>query len=200
LLIEWVTGSEASTEASTVLPHDQEGSTPASFVRSLRVFIRPLALAASIFVGLLLLVVVRVRHLMDIDVQVHKALYVGLWALILVMVLLSSLYSLALLPTLLIEVLVVLAYAIVWKRSRLRWATAVVIVNLITQPLLWLVVESFAYGPFLDLLAATEVGVWLLEGVLLFWAQRRAVSFRETLLLSLAMNVASFVVGLFVTV
>jgi hypothetical protein len=198
LWIETVAGRDPAPEAYEDPRFDATSPTQETYAQNSQEIVRPYAILGLIVMGLLMLVVVRVRGLMQAEVRSQRVMYVGLWIAILAAVLLGGLYSLALPLTLLLEVLVVLVYTSVVGRRRLQWTTVVAILNLITQPIVWLVFESTGVGPSFALVVGTEMAVWLLEGGVLYWALRGAADVRETLLLSLLMSGVSYAAGLFI--
>jgi hypothetical protein len=101
-----------------------------------------------------------------------------------------------LLVTLVVEIILALAYALWRKRPRTKLLTVVLMMNLITQPALSEFLRAYAGGsPFL-ILAIGEVIVWLIEAGILGLALRKQAKFPEALALSLALNLASFGIGL----
>lgn len=95
----------------------------------------------------------------------------------------------ALLSTLVIELFVALIFALIKKLpKRILWG--VLISNLVSVPLLWLVVTN-DYA----LLIPAEVAVVGLEMLAMWLFVRRKVSWPMLLLLSFLMNLASFVLG-----
>ena len=79
--------------------------------------------------------------------------------------------------------------------------TAVITVNLITQPVLWVIAVSqtgivSALSWYILLM---EIGVWLVESLLLRLTQWRHLKWLDVFQLSFLMNLASFVIGLLVS-
>lgn len=77
---------------------------------------------------------------------------------------------------------------------------AVVVVNLISQPLLWIAVNMASMFWGIPLFGATlllEVGVWFLEALLLYNLNKQHLSLHDARELSLFMNLISFGIGLF---
>ena len=108
--------------------------------------------------------------------------------------------SKGLLTTVLIELLLGLGYALWRKRSLAVILTTILLLNLATQPALWVTISALnsSYSWIAILLA--ELVVWLAEAVGLYLVQRKSVKFTEMLLLSLVLNLASFLVGLFLAI
>jgi hypothetical protein len=100
-----------------------------------------------------------------------------------------------LLVTILVELAVGVIYVLWHKRPWLKVLLTILLMNLLTQPIIWLVVmemrQSLCAGTY-----ALELAVVLLEAWILWLVLRKAVKFREAFLLSLAMNLASFGIGL----
>lgn len=104
-----------------------------------------------------------------------------------------------LLPTLLIEGLVAAVYARWQGKPIVSILLTASLANLLTQSLLWLALIVF-YRAYLPTLFLAEVGIWLLEGLALRIIPANRLSWREALILSLGMNLASFGVGWFLPV
>jgi len=104
-----------------------------------------------------------------------------------------------LLVTIVVELVIGVIYVLWRKRPWLRVLLTILLVNVLTQPVVWLVVKdmrlSMCVGTY-----ALELAVILLEAWILYLVLRKKVKFTETLLLSLAMNLASFGVGLLLPV
>ena len=110
---------------------------------------------------------------------------------------LGTAHSWAPLATLAIEGVVMLIFVAVARRGAFRWMTYLLLVNLISQPLLWLAL--FAQGAallYLVALAVAEPVIWGLEGTLLYLLGGRSLGVGKTFLLSLAMNAPSALIGL----
>jgi len=100
-----------------------------------------------------------------------------------------------LLVTLIVELLLGAAYVIWKKRSAKVVLTVILLLNLITQPLLWVTMSGFSglHPAFVILLL--EMVVWLLEAGGLYLSQRSSMQFQEAVRVSFALNAASFVIG-----
>ena len=97
--------------------------------------------------------------------------------------------------TIIVELLVGVIYLLWRKRPWLPVLLTILLINMLTQPVVWLVVKNMR----LTLCAGTyvlELIVCLLEAWILYRVLRKSVKFSEILLLSLAMNLASFGIGL----
>jgi hypothetical protein len=100
-----------------------------------------------------------------------------------------------LIVTLIVELLLGTVYALWKKRSAQVILTVILLLNLITQPILWLTISGFSglYPNYLILLA--EMVVWLVEAGGLYLSQRTSMRFQEALWVSFALNAASFTIG-----
>jgi hypothetical protein len=97
--------------------------------------------------------------------------------------------------TLIVELFVGLIYVILRKRPWVPVLLTILLMNLVTQPILWFVVKEMrltacAFTYVLELI------VCLVEAWILYLVLRKSVNFTEILLLSFVMNLASFGVGL----
>jgi hypothetical protein len=120
---------------------------------------------------------------------------VGVFGWMAMSILLQQYLNPGLFVTILIELVSGVIYVLWRKRSWLRVLLTILLMNMLTQPILWLVVKSMG----LSMCAGTyalELGVCLLEAWILYLVLRKSVKFSETLLLSLVMNLASFGTGL----
>jgi len=97
--------------------------------------------------------------------------------------------------TLLVELLVGKVYVLWRKRSAGVLLTVILLLNLITQPILWVTVSGFSglTPAFVILLA--EMVVWLAEAGGLYLSQRSSMRWQEAVWVSFALNAASFVAG-----
>jgi hypothetical protein len=118
------------------------------------------------------------------------------WILCVPGLVLSIINDWGLVVTLVVEIILALAYALWRKRPRTKLLTVVLMMNLITQPALWVFLRNYAGGSPFWPLAIGEVIVWLIEGGILGLALRKQAKFPETLALSLVLNLASFGIGL----
>jgi len=96
--------------------------------------------------------------------------------------------------TILIEGLVVLGYAHWHKKPAGRLLLASLIINVATQIALWLLLELFS-GHYLATLLIAEALIWPVEGLWLYAFPGSSLTMQQALLLSLAMNTASFGLG-----
>jgi hypothetical protein len=96
--------------------------------------------------------------------------------------------------TIAIEGIIIAIYALLRRRSLVKLLVSVLLANLATQFLLW-VVLSLLLGNYLPVLLITELLIWLLESIILRVFPGNGLSWKEALLLSLVMNLASFGIG-----
>jgi len=112
-----------------------------------------------------------------------------------VFVLLPEYLNPGLTVTIIVELVISVIYVLWRKRPWLPTLLTILLMNMVTQPVVWLVVKSMR----LTMCAGTyvlELIVCLLEAWILYRVFRKSVKFSEILLLSLAMNLASFGIGL----
>ena len=112
-----------------------------------------------------------------------------------VFVLLPEYLNPGLTVTIIVELVISVIYVLWRKRPWLPTLLTILPMNMVTQPVVWLVVKSMR----LTMCAGTyvlELIVCLLEAWILYRVFRKSVKFSEILLLSLAMNLASFGIGL----
>jgi hypothetical protein len=81
----------------------------------------------------------------------------------------------------------------------LQLAFAVVLANILTQIILWAVL-NFVPGKYLATLLATEVVIWLVEGAILYLFPESELGAVEAFGLSLVLNAASFAIGWFLPI
>ncbi len=105
----------------------------------------------------------------------------------------------SLLATILIEGLIVLAYALWKSKPAARLLLAGLLANLLTQSLLW-VVLNFFFTRYLQALLISEFLIWWLESLVLRFFPGSRLGWSQAIGLSLAMNLASFVIGWFLPV
>jgi hypothetical protein len=106
-------------------------------------------------------------------------------------------FALALSLTIVVEGLIMVAYASARGLRVFHWLTYVVLINLVTQPALWYLMGLFpADIPYLPALTAAESLVWVVEAGLLHLLAGDRLGVGHALTLSLVLNVASCGVGL----
>jgi hypothetical protein len=105
----------------------------------------------------------------------------------------------SLLVTVFSEGVIVLAYAL-WrgKPAGMILLTSI-IANVITQSMLWDALNLFPTH-YLTALFTSEILIWLIEGAFLCLFPGNQLGWKEALLLSLGMNLASFGLGWFLPV
>lgn len=101
--------------------------------------------------------------------------------------------------TILVEGTICLGYSI-WRKKPVGpiFITSA-FANLITQSLLWLALNIF-FQHYLMMLWIAELFIWLIESILFFIFRWNQLTFRESLFISLLMNLSSFGVGWFLPV
>jgi len=122
------------------------------------------------------------------------------WLLAIPATLAGMAWTRGLIITLVVELLVGTGYVFWKKRSASIILTVILLLNLITQPVLWITLSGLSgmYPVFPILLA--EALVWLVEAGGLYLSQRNSMRFKEALWVSFALNASSFVVGLLLPV
>jgi hypothetical protein len=101
--------------------------------------------------------------------------------------------------TILLEGGIALGYC-VWQRKPVQPILFTsVSMNLITQSLLWTLLILF-FRQYLLTLFLAELGIWLIEGAVLYFVRANKLRFTDALVLSLGMNLVSFGVGWFLPV
>lgn len=117
------------------------------------------------------------------------------WIFSIPAILVGIAWTQGLIITLVVELLLGTGYVLWKKRSASIILTVILLLNLITQPVLWITLSGFSrLSPIFMILFAEGV-VWLAEAGGLYLSQRNSMKFQEALWVSLALNVASFVVG-----
>jgi hypothetical protein len=127
-------------------------------------------------------------------------LYISIWLVSAFMLVGGVFLSKGLLTTVIVEVLLGLGYALWRKRPLVTLLTTILLLNLATQPALWMTIRALDSRYSWIAISFAEGIVWLVEAVGLFLVQRKSVKFTEMLLLSLVLNLASFGVGLFLAI
>ena len=101
--------------------------------------------------------------------------------------------------TILVESAVCLGYSIGRRKPLGSIFITSILINLITQSLLWVALSLF-YQHYLAVLLITEILIWVLEGFLLYGLRFNQLKLREASFLSLMMNLSSFGIGWFLPV
>jgi hypothetical protein len=104
-----------------------------------------------------------------------------------------------LLITILLEGVVVSGYSI-WRKKPLGPILFTsILANLMTQSILWVVLNIF-FQYYVVTLIIAEIFIWILESLLLYSFRANQLCWQEAALLSLIMNVTSFELGWFLPV
>jgi hypothetical protein len=101
--------------------------------------------------------------------------------------------------TIVIESIVVAGYALWRKKPLIHLLLSSLIVNLFTQSILWVTLNTFPHHYLIALLVA-EICILGIEGIILYLYRYNQLKPGEALVLSLAMNLASFTLGWFLPV
>ncbi len=101
--------------------------------------------------------------------------------------------------TVIVEGLVVLTFALWRKKPLTSLLLTSIFANLVTQSVLRIAL-TISFRDYLTTLAVAEIGIWLLEALVLYGIPSNKLRFSEALLLSLAMNAASLALGWFLPV
>lgn len=117
------------------------------------------------------------------------------WLLAIPAILVGIKWTQGLIITLVVELLLGTGYSLWKKRSVPVILTMILLLNLITQPVLWITISSFSGLSPAFLILFAEGVVWLVEAGGLYLSQRDSMKFQEALWVSFALNAASFVVG-----
>jgi hypothetical protein len=164
-------------------------------------------LAGFLFVGVdvvallvvIVLLILRAGH-ERATFATSRWLFIAIWMLALPMLIGGTFVRLTMPLTFFIEGLIAGIYAAWRKRSIVTLVSLVLLANVITQPVLWLIlVAGGATTPVLSL-ALAEVFIWWIETMLLYLTQRKTWTFKETVGFSLLLNLISFGIGLLLPV
>lgn len=96
--------------------------------------------------------------------------------------------------TIIVECVVVAVYAIWRKKPLYHLLFSSICANLLTQVFLWTVLNLFPQA-YLTTLFISEICLWGIEAFILYLYKFNQLTVREAMLLSLAMNMASFSIG-----
>ena len=96
--------------------------------------------------------------------------------------------------TVFIEGVVVVAYCIWGRKPLLSLLITSVAANIMTQSILWAVVNIY-FRDYLAALLICEIFIWLFESLLIFFTHKDRLTLRSAALLSLCMNFLSFGTG-----
>ena len=98
--------------------------------------------------------------------------------------------------TIIVEGIVVLGYSFWQKKPFIPILSSSIIANLITQSLLWVVLNLF-FQHYLISLFLAEILIWIIESAMLYYVPANKLLLQEATFLSLLMNLASFGIGWF---
>ena len=87
-----------------------------------------------------------------------------------------------------------------WRKKPL-WSLLLtsILVNVLTQSILWLVL-ILSYNHYLAFLTIVEILVWMIESLFLYAVPSNQLTLAEAGLLSLVMNISSLAIGWFLPV
>ena len=101
--------------------------------------------------------------------------------------------------TIILEGLAAIGYCRWRRKPLLPILFTSLLANLITQSLLWLLVSTF-FQQYLITLLIAELFIWIVEGFLFHAVPANHLDLQHAILLSLGLNLVSFVPGLFLPV
>lgn len=101
--------------------------------------------------------------------------------------------------TILIEAVLIFIYSHLRDKPLCPLLLASLFANLITQSLLWIGLLLF-FRHYLLTLIVLEISIWLIESLIFYHVRVTQLTIKEAMSLSLAINLASFSVGLFLPV
>ena len=155
----------------------------------------------SILLGLILLILLVITIIrageLKADFESSRWVFISLWLVMGVLLIVASIFSLAIPVTITVEAILGLVYAVIRNRSKLTTITMVILANMITVLPFW-AVTSFISGDYHILfIIIAEILIWFVESVILYLTQRKTIRFWEAALLSLLLNGVSTLIGLF---
>lgn len=130
------------------------------------------------------------------SLKAGHGVYLAAWLIALPLVLGSTFVSIALLITVALEVTGGDLYALLRKRPMQAWLTLILLVNLLTQPASWAILNVLGVSPLSPWTLGIEVAIWLIETFLIYLPLRKVLSLAEVLGITLLLNALSFWVGL----
>jgi hypothetical protein len=101
--------------------------------------------------------------------------------------------------SILVESAVIASYAIWRKKPLYHLLFSSICANLFTQVILWVALNLFPQAYIITLFIA-EICIWGIEALILYLYRYNRLTLRDAMLLSLAMNLASFSIGWFLPV
>jgi len=170
------------------------GNRPFSAFKFIALIGNTFLLCMAVIIELPFLVILLILLFRNTDFRTARGWYITAWTLSALALILMLISGWGLVVTLVVELMLTLGYTLWRTQLRTKLLTIVLMMNLITQPVLWIVLRNFA-GSTSWHLAIGEVIVWLVEGGILAIALRKAAKFWEAPALSLALNLASFGIG-----
>ncbi len=115
-----------------------------------------------------------------------------------------SIFALSLIITIIIELLIVIIYLLIKKTKSYSDSTSnnslniiilwIFLINLITIPLLWLT-SSYINVNYYIFTTIAEITIVIVESIFIFITMKKTIAYKELLLLSIVMNIASFLLG-----
>ena len=157
-----------------------------------------ICLISGLSVGLVVtLIVVAVKGKgEDSGEGVKAGWFIAAWVMGIILLLVGVVFTLAIPLTAAIELFLGWLYTI-WRDRRKRVVLPVILIaNVVTSMALWtLLTSSLIDSSWIGLVIGEGI-IWLVEAVIIYLPLRKAMGFDEALLLSLALNAASFGVGL----
>lgn len=130
-----------------------------------------------------------------------RPLFIIIWVLSVPLIDLGSTFSLAPLVTIAVEGLIVTIYAAIRRRNAFAWLTYVLVVNMVTQAVLWpLIGLQRSYTSYVTTMMVAEPLIWLAEAGLLYLLRGGRLAVKIALLVSLVLNAVSLGMGLLVPV
>ena len=155
-----------------------------------------LAILLSIgFIILMILIMLRAGE-DRADFPNSRWVFVLLWIVMGLLLIVASIFSIAIPITLSVELILAFIYTRLRKRSTLTTLTMVAVANTFTLPIFWLGANFMSSGYSVLVIVVAEILIWLVESTILFLAQRKRVPFKEMLLLGFILNFLSFLLGL----
>jgi hypothetical protein len=104
-----------------------------------------------------------------------------------------------LLVTIIVEGVLILGYSNWQKKPTRPILYTSLVANLITQFLLWVVLNLFFHHYLISLFPA-EFLIWIIESAMLYYVPANQLRLQEAIFLSLLLNLASFAIGWFLPV
>ena len=90
-------------------------------------------------------------------------------------------------------------YSVIRQKPAGHLLQASLVVNVLTQVILWIALKIF-FRYYLTALIVAEILIWLVESILIYRLSKGQLSPSHAVILSLSMNLASFGIGWFLPV